>query len=192
MRYKIPQFVDMEDKIFGPVTMRQLAILGVGGAVAYVGYMRFGTAWPLVSVPAGIVAVVFAFVRVQDMTFFRYLLAALQYLLRPERRVWTQHADYIRPPLDLFQKKEKKTSENTVDQDRQLLKKVNNFAAVLDGGTENLTFTSFHNEKKQEQTIKRFDTMQQSNTKVVQDRVKRFREVIRAKQAPISKNSRKF
>ena len=35
MQYKIPQNVQIEDKIVGPLTLKQLGILGFGGATAY-------------------------------------------------------------------------------------------------------------------------------------------------------------
>ena len=39
MQYKIPQNVRIEDKIVGPLTLKQLIILGVGGGITYAIYV---------------------------------------------------------------------------------------------------------------------------------------------------------
>ena len=39
LQYKIPQDVQREDTIIGPITMRQLIICAIGGGIAYTLYM---------------------------------------------------------------------------------------------------------------------------------------------------------
>ena len=36
MRYKVPQNIDMEDRIVGPLTMVQFVIVMIGGMIVYV------------------------------------------------------------------------------------------------------------------------------------------------------------
>ena len=42
MQYKVPQDVQREDTIIGPLTLKQLGILGVGGGIAYGIYISLG------------------------------------------------------------------------------------------------------------------------------------------------------
>lgn len=36
MRYQVPQFIDVEDKIFGPLTLKQFLYLGGGAGIAFI------------------------------------------------------------------------------------------------------------------------------------------------------------
>jgi hypothetical protein len=38
MQYPVPQFTDVEDKIFGPLTLKQFGIVGTAGAIIFVSY----------------------------------------------------------------------------------------------------------------------------------------------------------
>ena len=37
-QFVVPQFIDVEDKVIGPVTVRQFLILLVGGGVLFIAY----------------------------------------------------------------------------------------------------------------------------------------------------------
>ena len=77
MRHKVPQDVQREDTIIGPITLRQLAILGGGGAIAYVIYVSlvktyFWQVWlPPVIVVSGI-TLAFAFLKIHNLPFHNY------------------------------------------------------------------------------------------------------------------------
>lgn len=36
MRYQVPQFIDVEDKIFGPLTLKQFLYLGGGAGISFI------------------------------------------------------------------------------------------------------------------------------------------------------------
>lgn len=93
---KIPQNVYIEDRIVGPLTLKQILIVGVGVGFSYALYGMLTKAYgalPLpitiaVWVPAGIAAI-FAFVRINDISMFRLMLLAIERLNKPSTRVWT-------------------------------------------------------------------------------------------------------
>lgn len=93
---KIPQNVYIEDRIVGPLTLKQILIVGVGVGFSYALYGMLTKAYgalPLpitiaVWVPAGI-ASIFAFIRINDISMFRLLLLSIERLNKPSTRVWT-------------------------------------------------------------------------------------------------------
>ena len=95
MRFKIPQNVQAEDKIVGPLTLKQLIIVGVGGGIDYFIYISlskvyFLTVWIL---PVGFVAVVtlaIAFIKIKGIPFMQFLFLYLEHMIKPKVRVWTQ------------------------------------------------------------------------------------------------------
>jgi len=75
-QFTVPQFIDVEDKILGPITIRQFLILLVGCIVIFISY-RYGDLGTFVLVLAvvGILSLLFAFVKVNGQTFQRASLA---------------------------------------------------------------------------------------------------------------------
>jgi len=45
MQFKVPQFLDIEDKIFGPFTFRQFVYLAGGAGFCFVLYKLLGLLW---------------------------------------------------------------------------------------------------------------------------------------------------
>ncbi len=100
MQFKVPQNVQREDKIVGPLTLRQLIMCGVGGGIAYAIYVSLGKdyLWITWLPPVAIVVlitVLFAFVRPLDMDFSRFLAVYLEFVLLPQKRVWVQSSAEI-------------------------------------------------------------------------------------------------
>ncbi|MBI3572853.1 MAG: PrgI family protein [Candidatus Kerfeldbacteria bacterium] len=93
-QYIVPQFIDVEDKILGPISVRQFIII-LGGMGLIVGayqilfrlanqlYAFIFTAFSLF-----VAMIVFAFVRVNGRPFHLFMLNVLQTLRNPSLRVW--------------------------------------------------------------------------------------------------------
>lgn len=95
MQFKVPQNVQREDKIVGPLTLKQLIICGVGFAVAYAIYSSLNRyyIWVTWILPVGIVAIItvtFAFVRPLDLSFTKFILRWLEFTINPRKRYWIQ------------------------------------------------------------------------------------------------------
>lgn len=97
MQYKVPQNIDLEDKIVGPFTMRQFLYLLAGGAVIYVWWnysITFVSPQPMViflplAIPIGLIAFSFALVKVNDRPFEYFILSIFKFLFSPKQRRWT-------------------------------------------------------------------------------------------------------
>lgn len=100
----MPQFIEVEDKIFGPITTRQFLILLAAGLVIFMAYKYadfalFVTTLALV----GGLALVFSFVKINGQTFHYFILNLIQSLRRPSLRIW--YKDYSKEELDYLRKR---------------------------------------------------------------------------------------
>lgn len=88
-QFVVPQFIDVEDRIIGPITVRQFLILLVGGLIIALSYRLFDfTLFLLVAIPTFIVDVILAFAKVNGVSVHFFLLNLLQTMRKPRRRVW--------------------------------------------------------------------------------------------------------
>ncbi|HSX41784.1 MAG TPA: PrgI family protein [Candidatus Saccharimonadales bacterium] len=92
MQFKVPQNIDMEDKIIGPLTLTQFFYLLFGGLIIYI---LFNDLAPLSSflfwilaLPIGLFSFAMAFVKVQDRPFPSFMMAGIKFLTQPRARVW--------------------------------------------------------------------------------------------------------
>ena len=88
-QFVVPQFIDVEDKIFGPITTRQFLILLIAGGIIFVAKNLFDLAlFALVIALVGGFALVLAFVKINGQTFHYFVLNIGQTLKKPGLRVW--------------------------------------------------------------------------------------------------------
>ena len=90
-QFVVPQFIDVEDKIFGPITTRQFLILLVGGISIFLAYRLadFGLFLTLTIIIGGL-SLVFAFVRINGQVFHFFLLNIIQTMKKPSLRIWNK------------------------------------------------------------------------------------------------------
>lgn len=88
-QFMVPQFIDVEDKIFGPVTTRQFVICLMGGLFSFISF-KFAdtTLFIVLLILIGGLTLLFAFVKIGGQPFHFFLLNIMQTLRRPSRRVW--------------------------------------------------------------------------------------------------------
>ncbi len=91
-QFVVPQFIDVEDKIFGPITTRQFSILLIAAGIIFVA-KRFAdlALFALIVALVGGLALVLAFVKINGQTFHYFLLNIGQTVKRPGLRVWSKH-----------------------------------------------------------------------------------------------------
>lgn len=104
-QFTVPQFIDVEDKIFGPITVRQFLILLVAGLVVFIVFKVTGgitALFVLTAVAVGGFAVILAFVTINGQAFHFFLLNIVQTMRRPKLRIWDKR--YTRQELVDFMK----------------------------------------------------------------------------------------
>jgi hypothetical protein len=93
LQYKIPQNVEVEDTIIGPITMRQLIILAIGGGIAYLFYITlaksyFFEVWGPPVIFFSLTSICIAFVRIKNISFIKWVLLMIEYMMLPKKRIW--------------------------------------------------------------------------------------------------------
>ena len=89
MNFQVPQFIEVEDKIFGPLTFKQFVYLagGVGAAFMVYTFLPFLLAiWPMIAII--ILALALAFYKVNNRPFVNVLESAFRYLLTTKLYLW--------------------------------------------------------------------------------------------------------
>ena len=89
MQFQVPQFIEIEDKIFGPLTFKQfIYVVGGAGAVFIIyHFLPFLIAVPLIIGVASL-SLSLAFYKVNNRPFAFTLESALKYLLSNKLYIW--------------------------------------------------------------------------------------------------------
>jgi len=97
-QFAVPQFIDTEPKVLGPVTVRQFVMFLIAGLFIFIEYKLadFGLFLVEAIITAGI-TVLFAVVKINGRPFHFFLLNVIRTSTRPALRLW-QHAELsVRP-----------------------------------------------------------------------------------------------
>lgn len=89
MQFKVPQFLDIEDKIFGPFTFRQFVYLAGGAGLCFMLFRLLGLY--IGGIPIIIVAgfsLALAFYRPNNKPFIFMLEAGMKYLMQNKLYIW--------------------------------------------------------------------------------------------------------
>ena len=99
MRFQVPQFINIEDKIFGPFTVKQFVYLVGGAGMVYIVYsiLPFYAAIFLI-VPAALFALALAFVKPNGKPFVFMVQAAAKYFLSSRLYLWRRTERRARAP----------------------------------------------------------------------------------------------
>jgi len=93
-QYNVPQFVEMEDKIIGPFTLKQFAVLLAGGLIVLTFWALFELSlffW-VFSVPTGLLAFFIAIGNVNGRPILSHLLPLIVFVKQPRRLVFHRDA----------------------------------------------------------------------------------------------------
>ncbi len=92
-QFTVPQFIDVEDKIIGPITARQFIIILAGFILIAICYRLFDFSLFLtVAVFLFGLSITFAFVKINGRPFHLFVLNLTQTIKRPSLRVWNHLA----------------------------------------------------------------------------------------------------
>jgi len=88
-QFTVPQFIDVEDKIIGPITARQFIIFLVAAIIIAISYRLFDFAlFSTVGIIIFLMAITLGFVKINGRPFHFFLLNIIQTWRRPSIRVW--------------------------------------------------------------------------------------------------------
>ena len=94
MQFKVPQFLDIEDKIFGPFTFREFAYLAGGAGLCFVFYKLLGLI--LGAIPILIIAglsLALTFYRPNNKPLLDMLESGFKYLTQSRLYIWKRRVE---------------------------------------------------------------------------------------------------
>ncbi len=94
MRFQIPQFIDIEDKIFGPFTLKQFIYLAGGASAGVASVTFFGIFFGLlIASPIIILALALAFYKINNRPFIYAMESAFKYLTKDKLYIWRKNEE---------------------------------------------------------------------------------------------------
>ncbi|OGY91596.1 MAG: hypothetical protein A3H70_03265 [Candidatus Komeilibacteria bacterium RIFCSPLOWO2_02_FULL_48_11] len=95
-QFVVPQFIDVEDKIIGPITVRQF-IMGIVAALFFFLAYKFADLALFVLEAVVIIGfyALFAFIKVNGRPFYYFLLSIIRSIKRPQLRVWNREMTFL-------------------------------------------------------------------------------------------------
>ncbi len=116
MRFQVPQFIDIEDKIFGPLTFKQFIYLLGGAGGIFVLYSTLPLFLAIIlGLPIGIFSLALAFYTVNNQPFVKILENAFYYISSSRLYLWKK------APPKLLPKKPELTLEQRQEQIKETL-----------------------------------------------------------------------
>lgn len=90
MRFQVPQFIEVEDKIFGPLTIKQFIYLLGGGGLSFIIYTFVGNLIisAILILPVVGFALALAFYKINNKPFINVVEAAFNYYLGNKLYIW--------------------------------------------------------------------------------------------------------
>ncbi len=96
MRFEVPQFIEIEDKIFGPLTWRQFLYLGGGLGMAVVIFFTTNIlVFLFLGLPLALLAGALAFYPINSRPFSFFLEALFNYLTKQRLYLWRKKSDIV-------------------------------------------------------------------------------------------------
>jgi len=135
-QFTVPQFIDVEDKILGPITVRQFLLLVVGGLIIFAEFKLSDMAlFILLAIPTSAFFIIFAFVRVNSVPFHYFVLNMIQTFKKPHLRIWIRDT-IVKTPSKKDADKISKSTEVTIPTSRKPLtgSKLSDISLIIDTG----------------------------------------------------------
>ena len=94
MRFQVPQFIETEEKIIGPFTIKQFIFIAMGGAILFLLFFAVSPGiFVVLAVPVIALTLSLALIRVQEMPLYMYLFYAIIYLFSSKRYLYRPDAE---------------------------------------------------------------------------------------------------
>ena len=89
LQFNVPQFIEVEDKIIGPLTLKQFLYIGAGAGLLFMlwFFLTLG-AFLIVAIPVGLLCGALAFYKPNGRPFISFLGSLLKYLKKPRLYLW--------------------------------------------------------------------------------------------------------
>lgn len=108
MQFKVPQFIDMEDKVFGNLSFKQFVFLAGGGGLSYIVIKVLPAYFAIVLVPALVaLSLALTFIKINGKPFSHALESYVRYHSKSKLYLWKKQENVVK-------KAEKKISQKSI------------------------------------------------------------------------------
>ena len=108
MQFPVPQFVDVEDKVAGPLTWKQLLwMIALGITLLILWKVLKGIAFWIIGIPLALFVLAAAFYKPQGVPFLQFVNFGILFLVRPRVYTWKRDPLIVKKPERKEEKKEK-------------------------------------------------------------------------------------
>jgi len=130
MRFPVPQFIEIENKILGPLSWRQFGELACAGVISFICYFLFAKwAWFLISFFCFGIASIFAFWRPYGLRADQVIFSGIKHFTRPKFYFWQAPEKRIEIEIEEIPMPKKEEREEKVKITKEDFKKL---AKILD------------------------------------------------------------
>lgn len=96
MRFQVPQFIEVEDKIIGPFTIKQFVYLAGGGFMCYIIYDFFPLIISIFLIAiVGLLSFALAFYKINNRPFIEFLESAFTFYTKNNLYIWKKEEKKI-------------------------------------------------------------------------------------------------
>ena len=89
MQYQVPQYLDVEDKIIGPLTLKQFVYLLAGGGIIFLLFSILAfPAFIIIAIPVGMFTLLLAFYKKGNQKFTKFVVNFLGFISKPSIYIW--------------------------------------------------------------------------------------------------------
>lgn len=93
MQFQVPQFIEVEDKIIGPLTLKQFFYLAGAAGFSFILYFMVQTwLWVILTAILAVLAFSFAFIKYNGRPLIFMFISAFKYAWQPKFYLWRRQA----------------------------------------------------------------------------------------------------
>jgi len=113
MKFQVPQFIEVEDKIFGPLSLKQFLYLAGGGAAVFLLYVILPFfIFVLLAPPVAAFAGALAFYKINNKPFISVVENAISYFRTTKIYIWKKREKPLQQEQVIRQKTPAAATEN--------------------------------------------------------------------------------
>ncbi|MEK7531945.1 MAG: PrgI family protein [Patescibacteria group bacterium] len=97
MQFQVPQFIEVEDKVVGPLTIKQFVYIAGGAGICVVFYVFIKPLFISIFLilPVAVLSLALAFFKINNKPFIQVLESAFYFTLREKLYIWKKEEKKI-------------------------------------------------------------------------------------------------
>jgi len=89
MQFQVPQFIETEDRVVGPLTIKQFLYVAAAGSISFILFFFLKTGlWLFITFIVAVIALSLAFIKVNGRSLITIAIAAFSFYWKPHFYLW--------------------------------------------------------------------------------------------------------